>query len=115
MIEFFLLEPDWRMTGLRSHLLVEDIFDVMGPVGIVYGGPFDGLDKGIGAVFVFEIEKFIDILFKRLMIGGQTFQIGFGLFAEADKGLHLDGLPHPPFLPERRFMRKLAIVMISTQ
>jgi hypothetical protein len=103
MIELFLFESDRRMMDMRSHLLVKDIFDVMGPIGIMYGGPFDGLDKGIDSVFVFEVEEFIDIFFKRLMSGGQTFQIDFGLFTEADKGLHLCRSPHPPLLPEGRF------------
>ena len=61
MIELFLFESDRTMMGMRSHLLVKDIFDVMGPIGIMYGGPFDGLDKGIDSVFVFEVEEFIDI------------------------------------------------------
>jgi len=103
LIEFFLLEPDRRMMDLGSHLLVKDIFDVMGPIGVMQGGPLNGLDQGIGAVFVLEIEKFVDILLERLMSGRQTFQIGLGLFPETDKGLHLSGLPHPPFLSESRF------------
>ena len=34
-IEFFLLESDWGMRGLGSLFLVEDVFDVVGSVGLV--------------------------------------------------------------------------------
>ena len=34
-IEFFLLESDRGMRGLGSPFLVEDIFDVVGSVGMV--------------------------------------------------------------------------------
>lgn len=86
-----------------GHFLIEDIFDVVCPVGIVYGGPFDGLDEGVGAVFVFEGEEFFKVVLERLMSVRKTFEVGFGLFSETDKGLYLLGSPQPPLLLEGCF------------
>jgi hypothetical protein len=91
------------MRGLGSPFLVEDVFDVVGPVGLVEGGSLDGLNEGIGAVLVFEGEEFFEGFLERFLGGGEVFEIGFGLFSEADKSLDLVGLPEPSFLPEGRF------------
>lgn len=102
-IEFFLLESDGGMRSLGSPFLVEDIFDVVGPVGPVEGGSLDGLDEGVGAVLVFEGEEFFEGFLKRFLGSGEVFEVGFGLLSETDKGLDLVGLPEPSFLPESGF------------
>ena len=63
-IELFLFEPDRGMMCFGGHFLVEDVFDVVGAVGIVQDGPFDGLDEGVGAVFVFEGEELFEGFFE---------------------------------------------------
>jgi hypothetical protein len=35
MVEAFILEPDRRMMGFGGHFLIEDVFDVMGAIGVV--------------------------------------------------------------------------------
>lgn len=92
------------MRGLGRPFLVEDVFDVVGPVGMVEGGSLDGLDECVGAVLVFEGEEFFDGFLERFMGGREVFEIGFGLLSEADKGLDLVGLPEPSFLLEGRFL-----------
>jgi len=102
-VEFSLLESDGGMRGLGSPFLVEDVFDVVGPVGLVEGGSLDGLDEGVRAVLVFEGEEFFEGFPERFLGGGEVFEVGFGLLSEADKGLDLVGLPEPSFLLEGRF------------
>jgi len=102
-IEFFLLESDRGMRGLGSPFLVEDVFDVVGPVGLVEGGSLDGLEECVGAVLVFEGEEFFESFLERFLSGRKVFEVGFGLLSEADKSLDLVGLPEPSFLPEGRF------------
>ena len=41
------------MMGFGGHFLVEDVFDVVGAVGVVQGGSLDGLDECGGAIFIF--------------------------------------------------------------
>jgi hypothetical protein len=87
-VELFLFESDRGMKCFRSHLLVEDVFDVMCAVGMVYGGFFDGLDKGIGAIFIFESEEFFEVFFEGFVGIGETFEVGFGLLSETDEGVN---------------------------
>ena len=64
--------PDWRndsdspgdFIGIGSHLLIEDIFDIVSSVGVVGGSPFDGLNHRKGAIFIFESEKLFDIFLR---------------------------------------------------
>ncbi len=35
MIKIFLFDLDGRMIFLGSHLLIEDVFDIVGAIGIV--------------------------------------------------------------------------------
>jgi hypothetical protein len=89
LIEVFLLEFDWLVTDLGGHVLIEDVLDIMGAIGVMQGGLFDGFNEGIRAIFVFEGEELFEILFDGLIGGGKAFEIGFGLLSEADKGGHL--------------------------
>ena len=102
-IEFILLESNRGVRGLGSPFLVEDVFDVMGPVGLVESGSLDGLDEGIGAVLVFEGEEFFEGLLEGFLGGRKAFEISFGFLSEADKSLNLVRLPEPSFLFEGRF------------
>jgi hypothetical protein len=102
-VEFFLLESDRGMRGLGGSFLVEDIFDVVCAVGMVEGGSLDGLDKCVGAVFVFEGEEFFEGFLERFLGGRKVFEVGLGLLSETDKGLDLVGLPESSFLLEGRF------------
>jgi hypothetical protein len=87
-IELFLLESDRGMRGLGSPFLVEDVFDIVSPIGLVEGGSLDGLEECVGAVLVFEGEEFFDGFLERLLGGRKVFEVGFGLLSEADKGLN---------------------------
>jgi len=87
-IEFFLFESDRGMMCFGGHFLVEDVFDVMCAVGLVHGGPFDGLDECIEAVLIFEGEEFFEGFFEGFMGVGEMFEVGFGLLSETDEGLH---------------------------
>jgi hypothetical protein len=40
-----LFKPDRRTRCLEDLLLIEDVFDVVRPVGAVHGGAFDGFDE----------------------------------------------------------------------
>jgi len=91
------------MRGLGSPFLVEDVFDVVGPVGLVEGGSLDGLDECVGAVLVFEGKEFFEGFLERFLGGQKVFEVGLGFLSEADKGLDLVGLPEPSFLLEGRF------------
>ena len=99
-IEFFLFESDRGMKCFWGHFLVEDVFDIVCAVGMVYGGFFDGLDKGIGAVFIFEGEEFFEVFFEGFMGIGEIFDIGLGLLTETDEGLNQIGSPQLSFLSE---------------
>ena len=76
------------MMRFGDPFLVEDGFDVVGAVGMVRGGFFDGLDEGIGAVFIFEGEEFFEVFLQGLMGVGEMFEVGLGLFSETDEGLN---------------------------
>jgi hypothetical protein len=52
-IEAFLLEPDRGMILPGCVLLMEDILDVVGPIGVVRGGPPDGLHERSAPIFIF--------------------------------------------------------------
>jgi hypothetical protein len=87
-IELFLLESDRGMRGLGSPFLVEDVFDIVSPIGLVEGGSLDGLEERVGAVLVFEGKEFFEVFFEGFMGGGKTFEVGLGLLSEADEGLN---------------------------
>ena len=55
---------------------------------MVHGGSFDGLNEGIGAVFIFEGQEFFEVLFKGFVGIGKMFEVGIGLFSETDEGLN---------------------------
>lgn len=87
-IEFFLFESDRGMMCFGGHFLVEDVFYVMSAVGMVDGSSFDGLDKGVGSVFIFECEEFFEVFFEGFMGVGEVFKVGFGFLTETDEGVN---------------------------
>jgi hypothetical protein len=44
-VQRFLVKPERRVLALGSHLLVQDILDIIGPIGVVREGLFHGLDE----------------------------------------------------------------------
>ena len=63
------------MKGFGGPFLVEDVFDVVGAIGVVHGGSFDGLDEIVGAVFIFEGEEFFEVLLQGFMGIGEMFEV----------------------------------------
>ena len=76
-----LLEPHGRMLPLGGHLLVQDIFDIVGTKGLMQGGPLHGVKQSLGAVVVFECKEPLDLLFQGLVGGGQVLEMPLGGFA----------------------------------
>ena len=62
-----LLEPHRRMLPLGCHLLVQDIFDIVGAKGLRQGGPLHSLYQGLGAVVVLQRQELLDLLFQGLV------------------------------------------------
>lgn len=73
-----LLEANGRMLPLGWHLLVENVFEIVGAVRLMEGGPLHGVKEGGSAVVVFECQQFFDTLFQGLGGGGQVFEIALG-------------------------------------
>ena len=84
-----LLAPYGGMLSVRGHLLLENILDVVGPIGAVLAGALQGCEEGVGAVVIFEREQLFDTLVQRLPSGGEVFEIGLGHIAQGNKGADL--------------------------
>ena len=84
-----LLAPYGGMLSVRGHLLIENILDVVGPIGAVLAGALQGCEEGVGAVVIFEREQLFDTLVQRLPSGGEVFEIGLGHIAQGNKGADL--------------------------
>ena len=63
---------------LGRHLLVENVFDIVGAVRLMQGGPLHGVKEGVSAIVIFERQEFLDALFQGLVGGGQVFEIALG-------------------------------------
>jgi len=79
-VELLPFDLDGRMMSCGGHLLIEDVLDIMGAIGMVYGGLFDGLDQCKRAIVILEGEEFFKVLFDGLIGGGKAFEIGFRFF-----------------------------------
>ena len=61
------------MLSLGCHLLIQNVFNIVGTVSAVLRGPLDGFQKCMGAVVVFKFEELFDTLEQGLP--GKTFSI----------------------------------------
>ena len=82
MVQIFIFEFDRWMVMLGGHFLIKDILDVMGPVGTMKEGFFNGQDKGSGAILILEAEQPRYILFDGLIGIGQGLEIITGLLSQ---------------------------------
>jgi hypothetical protein len=69
------------MLPLGCHLLVEDVFDIVGAKSLMEGRPLHSVEEGLSTIVVFEGEQPLDALFQRLIGGGSVLQIPLGDFA----------------------------------
>jgi len=76
------------MIFLRSHLLIEDVLDIVSAIGMVYACLFDGLNQCTSTILILEGQKFFKVLFDGLIGSGKPFEIGFGFFSQADEGTY---------------------------
>lgn len=75
-----LFEPYGQMLPLGCHLLIEDIFDIVGAVSLMQGGALHSVEQGLGALVVLERQELLDLLFQGLVRGGQVLKIPLGSF-----------------------------------
>jgi hypothetical protein len=66
------------MLPLGCHLLIEDIFDIVGAKGLMPHGPLHGVQQGLGTIVVLERQELLDLLCQRRVGGGQVLKISLG-------------------------------------
>jgi hypothetical protein len=75
-----LLQPHRRMVPLGCHLLVENVFDIVGAKGLMEGGPVHRVQQSLGTIVVFKCQELFHLLFQGLVGGGHVLQISLGGF-----------------------------------
>jgi len=81
------------VSALGSHLLVEDILDIVGAIGVVSQGLFHGIDERRRTIFIHEVQQSFDGFFEGVRTGAETLHIGFGFLAQTEQDGHLVGKP----------------------
>ena len=85
------------MVFLWRHFLVEDIFDVIGPVGIKAQCLLDGRYNRGRSIFIFKRQYAGDIFLDRHVGCEQALQVSAGLGAQGGKGGDLPVVPQSFF------------------
>ena len=78
MVESWVFASDGRMLPLRRHLLVENVLNIGRSIRLMQGRPVHGVNQGVGPVFIFECQAFVDALFAGLVRGRQVCEIALG-------------------------------------